>query len=176
MIRNGWYIRIEKPTRQAIEKTSYVVWRILPVLIVRGDSRKSESLCIRFEACQPNNVFIIWVRHWEESRPSSRISGLLSCYHMLIGRWWRTHRRMCKRPGIVVGFESEGESETSVRKERSYLCYWVFKLYLLRYGRLNELFVLTILVHPCRFLFYDGADLEWTIANVSNVHLSKWMI
>jgi len=47
-------------------------------------SRKSENLYMRFGTCQPNNMFIILIKHWEESRSSSRISGLLSSRHMPI--------------------------------------------------------------------------------------------
>jgi len=59
-------------------------------------------------------MFIILIRHWEESRPSSRISGSLSSRHMLIGAEGR-------------------QSETSVLGERLYLRNGVFKLYLLRH-------------------------------------------
>jgi len=66
-------------------------------------------------------MFIILIRHWEESRPSSRISGLLSSRHILID---------C----VYIG-------GYSVLRERLYPRNGVFKLYLLRHGRLNELFV-----------------------------------
>jgi len=46
------------------------------------------------------------------------------------------------KPGVAVVFGTEGrQSETSALGERLYLRNRVFKLYLLRHGRLNELFV-----------------------------------
>jgi len=49
---------------------------------------------------------------------------------------------MWKRPRITVAFRAKGrESEINVLRERLYLRH-LFTLYLSRYGRLNELFVL----------------------------------
>jgi len=46
------------------------------------------------------------------------------------------------KPGVAVVFGAEErQSETSVLRERLYLRIGVFILYLLRHGRLNELFV-----------------------------------
>jgi len=46
------------------------------------------------------------------------------------------------KPEAAVAFGAEErQSETSVLRERLYLRIGVFKLYLLRHGRLNELFV-----------------------------------
>jgi len=91
---------------------------------------------MRFGTCQPNNMFIILIRHWEESRPSSRISGLLSNRHMLIDIYiymrmtyiYAIYRRICKQTRAVV-FGAEGrQSETSVPGERLHLRNGVFKL------------------------------------------------
>jgi len=122
MIRNGWYIKINATSYR---KDLLCGVKDSPCVdCKRGFSKERESVYTVWSVPAEQRVYYIWVRHWEESRPSSWISGLLSCYHILIGRWWRTHWRMCKRPGVVIGFGSEGwESETSVRKERSYLCY-----------------------------------------------------
>jgi len=51
----------------------------------RRFSKERESVSIWFGTCLPNKHFIISIRHWQESRPSGRISGLLSCRHFLIG-------------------------------------------------------------------------------------------
>jgi len=99
-------------------------------LIVREESRKSENLCTRFATCQPNNMFIILIRPWEESRPSSRISGFLSSRRMpidcvYIGGY-------VNKPGVCyIVFGAEGrQSGTSVPRERLYLRIGAFKLYL----------------------------------------------
>jgi len=87
-------------------------------------------------------MFIILMRHWEESRPSSRISGSLSSRHMLIDCACVYIGGYVNKLGVVVVFGAEGlQSETSVLGERLYLRIGAFKLYLLRHGRLNELFV-----------------------------------
>jgi len=85
--------------RRNINFSRYRVLRILSVSIVREILERScrERLCIRFGACQQNNVFIILIKHWEESRPSSRISGSLSSRHIpidcvYIERIHRTYR------------------------------------------------------------------------------------
>jgi len=56
--------------------------------------------------CQPNNTFIILIRHREES-PSSRISGSLSSRRMLIADDVYIGGYVNK-PGVAVVFGAEG--------------------------------------------------------------------
>jgi len=52
----------------------------------RRFSKERESVYAVWKHAYRTNTFIISIRHWQEPRPSGRISGLLSCCHFLIGR------------------------------------------------------------------------------------------
>jgi len=75
---------------------------------------------MRFGTCQSNNMFIILIRHCEESRPSSRISGLLSSRHMLIADDVYIGGYVNKSGVAFVFGAEERQSETSVLGERLY--------------------------------------------------------
>jgi len=142
-------------------------------LIVREDSQKSENVYIRFGMCLPNNMFIISIRHWKESRPSSRISGLLSCCHIVWPLMTHRHQLMWRRLGITVTLCAEG-CELKIKFERALVCGRTCAtecriLYLWRYWRLNEFFVLTILVHLCWTFFRAGKKINKSCAELSKV-------
>jgi len=142
----------------------YIMLRILPVvLIVRGDSRKvapapRASMYTVWSMPTEHRVYYLgktWGRA-SSFEPDQRTTCCLAVTCWLAAD--DVHIGGCvNKLGVAVAFEAEErQSETSMRKERSYLRHWVFKLYLLRYGQLNELFVLTILVYPCRTFFWTG--------------------
>jgi len=63
-----------------------ILLKILPVFDYKRRFSKEREAKERLGTCLPNNMFIISIRYWEEPRPSSRISGPLSCCHIPIGR------------------------------------------------------------------------------------------